>query len=102
MDVDRCVLPGPQGFRGLRWAPGPFWEVMVRLSHFSTSGRPFLLYVGLAHMHVPLAGMPPSAGPRGHRPYSAGLREMDHLVGRIKDTVDLVGKNNTFLWFTGG
>ncbi|XP_006061961.2 arylsulfatase G isoform X2 [Bubalus bubalis] len=67
----------------------------------STSGRPFLLYVGLAHMHVPLAGTPPSAGPRGQRPYSAGLREMDHLVGRIKDTVDLVGKNNTFLWFTG-
>ncbi|XP_027374975.1 arylsulfatase G isoform X2 [Bos indicus] len=67
----------------------------------STSGRPFLLYVGLAHMHVPLAGTPPSAGPRGQRLYSAGLREMDHLVGRIKDTVDLVGKNNTFLWFTG-
>ncbi|XP_059733944.1 arylsulfatase G isoform X4 [Bos taurus] len=67
----------------------------------STSGRPFLLYVGLAHMHVPLAGTPPSAGPRGQRLYSAGLREMDHLVGRIKDTVDLVAKNNTFLWFTG-
>ncbi|XP_055264724.1 arylsulfatase G isoform X3 [Moschus berezovskii] len=67
----------------------------------STSGRPFLLYVGLAHMHVPLAGTPPSADPRDQRPYSAGLREMDRLVGRIKDTVDLLGKNNTFLWFTG-
>ncbi|KAM9748760.1 arylsulfatase G isoform 1-T5 [Dama dama] len=67
----------------------------------STSGRPFLLYVGLAHMHVPLAGTPPSAGPGSLRPYSAGLREMDRLVGRIKDTVDLAGKNNTFLWFTG-
>ncbi|XP_043301866.1 arylsulfatase G isoform X3 [Cervus canadensis] len=67
----------------------------------SASGRPFLLYVGLAHMHVPLAGTPPSAGPGSLRPYSAGLREMDRLVGRIKDTVDLTGKNNTFLWFTG-
>uniref|UniRef100_A0AC11EMN2 Arylsulfatase G n=1 Tax=Ovis aries TaxID=9940 RepID=A0AC11EMN2_SHEEP len=67
----------------------------------STSGRPFLLYVALAHMHVPLARTPPSAGSRGQRPYSASLQEMDHLVGRIKDAVDLVGKNNTFLWFTG-
>ncbi|XP_065766774.1 arylsulfatase G isoform X5 [Muntiacus reevesi] len=67
----------------------------------SASGRPFLLYVGLAHMHVPLAGPPPSAGPGSLRPYSAGLREMDRLVGQIKDTVDLAGKNNTFLWFTG-
>ncbi|XP_070336198.1 arylsulfatase G isoform X8 [Odocoileus virginianus] len=67
----------------------------------STSGRPFLLYVGLAHMHVPLTRTPLSAGPRSLRPYSAGLREMDRLVGRIKDTVDLEGKNNTFLWFTG-
>ena len=99
--VHRCVLPGPQGFRALCWAPGPFWGVMVRLSHFSTSGRPFLLYVALAHMHVPLARMLPSAGSRGQRPYSASLQEMDHLVGRIKDAVDLAGKNNTFLWFTG-
>ncbi|KAM7232697.1 hypothetical protein CapIbe_017458 [Capra ibex] len=67
----------------------------------STSGRPFLLYVALAHMHVPLARMLPSAGSRGQRPYSASLQEMDHLVGRIKDAVDLAGKNNTFLWFTG-
>ncbi|XP_069398412.1 arylsulfatase G isoform X8 [Ovis canadensis] len=67
----------------------------------STSGRPFLLYVALAHMHVPLARTPPSAGSRGQRPYSASLQEMDHLVGRIKDAVDLAGKNNTFLWFTG-
>lgn len=95
------MLPGPQGSRGLRWAPGPFWGVTARLSRFSASGRPFLLYVGLAHMHVPLAGTPPSAGPGSLRPYSAGLREMDRLVGRIKDTVDLTGKNNTFLWFTG-
>ncbi|XP_024616748.1 arylsulfatase G isoform X3 [Neophocaena asiaeorientalis asiaeorientalis] len=68
----------------------------------SASGRPFLLYVGLAHMHVPLSRTLPSAEPGGRRPYSAALREMDSLVGQIKDKVDLTAKNNTFLWFTGG
>ncbi|XP_066877265.1 arylsulfatase G isoform X2 [Kogia breviceps] len=67
----------------------------------SASGRPFLLYVGLAHMHVPLSRNPLSAEAGGRRPYSAALREMDSLVGRIKDKVDLTAKNNTFLWFTG-
>ncbi|XP_023986085.1 arylsulfatase G isoform X2 [Physeter macrocephalus] len=67
----------------------------------SASGRPFLLYMGLAHMHVPLSRNLLSAEPGGRRPYSAALREMDSLVGRIKDKVDLTAKNNTFLWFTG-
>ncbi|XP_059989832.1 arylsulfatase G isoform X2 [Lagenorhynchus albirostris] len=67
----------------------------------SASGRPFLLYVGLAHMHVPLSRTLLSAEPGGRRPYSAALREMDSLVGHIKDKVDLTAKNNTFLWFTG-
>ncbi|KAM4822089.1 arylsulfatase G isoform X4 [Urocitellus parryii] len=63
----------------------------------SASGRPFLLYVGLAHMHVPLA----VAGPRGQSLYRAGLREMDNLVGQLKDKVDHTAKENTLLWFTG-
>ncbi|XP_057392943.1 arylsulfatase G isoform X2 [Balaenoptera acutorostrata] len=67
----------------------------------SASGRPFLLYVGLAHMHVPLSRNLLSAEAGGRRPYSAALREMDSLVGQIKDKVDLTAKNNTFLWFTG-
>ncbi|KAM9045854.1 arylsulfatase G isoform 1-T1 [Megaptera novaeangliae] len=67
----------------------------------SASGRPFLLYVGLAHMHVPLSRNLLSAEAGGRRPYSAALREMDSLVGQIKDKVDLTSKNNTFLWFTG-
>ncbi|KAK1331203.1 hypothetical protein QTO34_009152 [Cnephaeus nilssonii] len=62
----------------------------------SASGRPFLLYVGLAHMHVPLTRTPLAADP-----YAAGLREMDSLVGQIKDTADRTAKGNTFLWFTG-
>nr|XP_012309264.1 arylsulfatase G isoform X2 [Aotus nancymaae] len=67
----------------------------------STSGRPFLLYVGLAHMHVPLPVTQLPAAPRSGRLYGAGLREMDGLVGQIKDKVDRTAKENTFLWFTG-
>ncbi|KAM4844111.1 arylsulfatase G isoform 3-T3 [Thomomys bottae] len=67
----------------------------------STSGRPFLLYMGLAHMHVPLSVTQSSANPGSQRPYRAALQEMDHLVGQIKDKVDHTAKENTFLWFTG-
>lgn len=68
---------------------------------FSASGRPFLLYVGLAHMHVPLTVAGPLANPRGPGPYRAGLREMDGLVGRIRDHVDRTARGDTLLWFTG-
>ncbi|XP_078294364.1 arylsulfatase G isoform X4 [Panthera onca] len=67
----------------------------------SASGRPFLLYVALAHMHVPLSATRLSADRRGRRPYGAALREMDRLVGQIKDKVDRTARENTFLWFTG-
>uniref|UniRef100_A0A8C0YTQ3 Arylsulfatase G n=1 Tax=Canis lupus familiaris TaxID=9615 RepID=A0A8C0YTQ3_CANLF len=71
------------------------------IQHASASGRPFLLYMGLAHMHVPISRTQLSADLRGRRPYGAGLREMDSLVGQIKDKVDRTAKENTFLWFTG-
>ncbi|XP_077636560.1 arylsulfatase G isoform X2 [Crocuta crocuta] len=71
------------------------------IHHASASGRPFFLYVGLAHMHVPLSGTRLSTDPRGRGPYGADLREMDNLVGQIKDKVDRTAKENTFLWFTG-
>uniref|UniRef100_A0A8B9R3H4 Arylsulfatase G n=1 Tax=Anas platyrhynchos TaxID=8839 RepID=A0A8B9R3H4_ANAPL len=59
----------------------------------SDSGRPFFLYVALAHMHVPLeVSVPP-----GSDVYGAALREMDALVGRLRR---LAGPN-TLLWFTG-
>lgn len=77
------------------------WRVTSGVFRFSTSGRSFLLYVGLAHMHVPLPRTQRSAHPRGQRLYGAGLREMDSLVGQIKDKVDRTAKENTFLWFTG-
>ncbi|KAM5273362.1 arylsulfatase G [Ctenodactylus gundi] len=65
------------------------------------SKRPFLLYVALAHMHVPISVTQSLANPWGQRPYRAGLREMDSLVGQIKDKVDHTAKGHTFLWFTG-
>lgn len=52
-------------------------------------------------MHVPLSGTRLSTDPRGRGPYGADLREMDNLVGQIKDKVDRTAKENTFLWFTG-
>uniref|UniRef100_A0A8C3BFD4 Arylsulfatase G n=1 Tax=Cairina moschata TaxID=8855 RepID=A0A8C3BFD4_CAIMO len=59
----------------------------------SDSGRPFFLYVALAHMHVPLeVSVPP-----GSDVYGAALREMDALVGRLRR---LAGPD-TLLWFTG-
>ncbi|NXT66251.1 ARSG Arylsulfatase, partial [Chaetops frenatus] len=65
----------------------------------SDSGRPFFLYLALAHMHVPLTPpLPPSPG-RGI--YGASLSEMDALVGRVKEAADSLGKGSTLLWFTG-
>ncbi|XP_045425464.1 arylsulfatase G isoform X1 [Lemur catta] len=71
------------------------------IQHASASGRPFLLYVALAHMHVPLSVTQIQAASGGRRLYGAALREMDSLVGQIKDKVDRTAKENTFLWFTG-
>ncbi|NXW13727.1 ARSG Arylsulfatase, partial [Circaetus pectoralis] len=67
----------------------------------SDSGRPFFLYLALAHMHVPL-GVPPLPPPASGRGiYGASLSEMDALVGRIKQVADSHGKGNTLLWFAG-
>lgn len=64
-------------------------------------GQPFLLYVALAHMHVPLS--PPSYAPNPSEGgvYAASLREMDGLVGAIKNASDASDKENTLIWFTG-
>ncbi|XP_027642764.1 arylsulfatase G isoform X3 [Falco peregrinus] len=66
----------------------------------SDSGRPFFLYLALAHMHVPL-GVPPPPPASGRGIYGAALREMDALVGRIKQVADGHGKGSTLLWFAG-
>nr|XP_020646956.1 arylsulfatase G isoform X3 [Pogona vitticeps] len=70
------------------------------INHSSQKSRPFLLYLALAHMHVPLVS-PKSPQRLPHQdPYGANLQEMDALVGRIKDKIDSM-KEDTFLWFTG-
>ncbi|XP_034049540.1 arylsulfatase G [Thalassophryne amazonica] len=62
-------------------------------------GQPYLLYVALAHMHVPLAPPLPPQAPG--KVYAASLREMDSLVGAIKSTSDETDRDNTLIWFTG-
>lgn len=70
-------------------------------------GQPYLLYIALAHMHVPLAPPLPADAPTAthhqndDRVYGATLREMDSLVGAIKSASDDTDKNNTLIWFTG-
>ncbi|KFU93487.1 Arylsulfatase G, partial [Chaetura pelagica] len=79
-----------------RYAEKAAWFIQ-QASH---SGRPFFLYLALAHMHVPLGVPPPSPG-QSRDIYGAALREMDALVGQIKQVADSHGKGNTLLWFTG-
>ncbi|XP_015501235.1 arylsulfatase G isoform X1 [Parus major] len=77
-----------------------YTEEAVRFIHrASDSGRPFFLYLALAHMHVPLT--PPLPPAPGRSIYGASLSEMDALVGRIKEVADSLGKGSTLLWFTG-
>ncbi|XP_041671500.1 arylsulfatase G isoform X1 [Cheilinus undulatus] len=75
----------------------------VRIIHNARErGQPYLLYIALAHMHVPLAP-PPSqdASSTDSSVYSASLREMDSLVGAVKSASDETDKDNTLIWFTG-
>lgn len=66
-------------------------------------GQPYLLYMALAHMHVPLS--PPvtpdtpstSQNSDDGRVYAASLQEMDSLVGAVKSASD----SDTLIWFTG-
>ncbi|KAI4873484.1 hypothetical protein NFI96_032575, partial [Prochilodus magdalenae] len=63
-------------------------------------GQPFLLYVALAHMHVPLFhyGFPNVTVMDA---YSASLSDMDSLVGSIKLATEAFSMKNTLIWFTG-
>ncbi|XP_073420928.1 arylsulfatase G isoform X2 [Dendrobates tinctorius] len=71
------------------------YQAVTFLMNARRAGRPFFLYVALAHMHVPLspARVSPDRGP-----YEESLREMDQLVGNIRACSD----GNTLVWFTGG
>ncbi|KAL2078087.1 hypothetical protein ACEWY4_025772 [Coilia grayii] len=81
----------------------------VKILHSARERKqPFLLYVALAHMHVPLAPPDVDVGlgvgeeeEEGEGVYAATLREMDRLVGVIKATSDLLDKENNLILFTG-
>lgn len=64
-------------------------------------GRPYFLYIALAHMHVPLAPPPGASATNDNKVYTASLREMDSLVGAIKGVSDETDRENTLIWFTG-
>lgn len=79
-----------------------YTEKAIQFIHSaSKSGHPFFLYLALAHMHVPLVLAEPPWNLSCPDPYGASLREMDALMGQIKDKTDRTAKENTFLWFTG-
>ncbi|XP_017273905.1 arylsulfatase G [Kryptolebias marmoratus] len=65
-------------------------------------GQPYLLYVALAHMHVPLAPPFSPDTPAARSPsdgaYTASLRDLDGLIGALKTASD---NDNTLIWFTG-
>ncbi|XP_071987874.1 arylsulfatase G [Engystomops pustulosus] len=69
-------------------------QALTFIREAKSRGRPFFLYVALAHMHVPLSSA--HIGPE-HDPYRASLREMDRLVGRIWANAD----GDTLIWFSG-
>ncbi|XP_077958674.1 arylsulfatase G isoform X2 [Gasterosteus aculeatus] len=63
-------------------------------------GRPYLLYMALAHVHVPLTP-PPAPDASGADVFAASLREMDRLVGAVKSASDTADKDDTLILFTG-
>ncbi|KAK5623992.1 hypothetical protein CRENBAI_021882 [Crenichthys baileyi] len=63
--------------------------------------RPFLLFFSLAHIHTPLFTTPAFAGKSRHGRYGDNLEEVDWIIGKITETVDLLGlANNTLMHFT--
>ncbi|KAM6469471.1 arylsulfatase G isoform 4-T5 [Liasis olivaceus] len=79
-----------------------YTEKIIHFIHYaSQKGLPFFLYVALAHMHVPLVLSEPPWNQSCQDPYGTYLKEMDALVGQIKDATDSTAKEHTFLWFTG-
>ncbi|XP_073758260.1 arylsulfatase D isoform X1 [Callorhinus ursinus] len=63
--------------------------------------RPFLLFVSLLHVHIPLVTTKQFLGKSRHGLYGDNVEEMDWLVGEILKAVEVNGlKNMTFTYFT--
>ncbi|KAM3860099.1 arylsulfatase G [Diretmus argenteus] len=86
-----------------------YQSTALRIIHNARErGQPYLLYIAMAHMHVPLAPSPPPDGaplsfdhPESNKVYAASLQEMDRLVGAVKSASDDTDRDNTLIWFTG-
>ncbi|KAI1896650.1 hypothetical protein AGOR_G00096950 [Albula goreensis] len=79
-----------------------YTQTAIRIIRSSRErGKPFFLYVALSHMHVPLSPGVPLAQEDPGLIYATSLREMDGLVGAIKNASDYYDKDNTLIWFTG-
>uniref|UniRef100_A0A2R9CPM4 Arylsulfatase L n=1 Tax=Pan paniscus TaxID=9597 RepID=A0A2R9CPM4_PANPA len=62
---------------------------------------PFLLFVSFLHVHIPLITMENFLGKSLHGLYGDNVEEMDWMVGRILDTLDVEGlSNSTLIYFT--
>ncbi|XP_075395043.1 arylsulfatase D-like [Tenrec ecaudatus] len=67
----------------------------------SNKHRPFLLFVSLLHVHLPLVSTPRFLGKSRHGAYGDNVEEMDWMVGEILRALEEHGlKNNTFTYFT--
>ncbi|XP_045712115.1 arylsulfatase D-like [Phyllostomus hastatus] len=63
--------------------------------------RPFLLFVSLLHVHIPLVSTGSFAGRSRHGPYGDNVEEMDWLVGQLLQALEEHGlRNKTFTYFT--
>ncbi|XP_036603785.1 arylsulfatase D-like isoform X2 [Trichosurus vulpecula] len=63
--------------------------------------RPFLLFVSLLHVHIPLVTTKQFLGKSKHGLYGDNVEEMDWIVGKILNAIEKEGlKNTTFIYFT--
>ncbi|XP_029786064.1 arylsulfatase E isoform X1 [Suricata suricatta] len=63
--------------------------------------RPFLLFVSFLHVHTPLITTEKFHGKSAHGLYGDNTEEMDWMVGKILDTLDMEGlTNSTLVYFT--
>ncbi|XP_032973404.1 arylsulfatase D isoform X2 [Rhinolophus ferrumequinum] len=63
--------------------------------------RPFLLFVSLLHVHIPLVTTKEFLGKSQHGLYGDNVEEMDWLIGRILNALEERGlTNTTFTYFT--
>ncbi|XP_060038681.1 arylsulfatase D-like [Erinaceus europaeus] len=63
--------------------------------------RPFLLFLALPHVHLPLVTAGPFLGSSQHGRYGDSVQEMDGLVGDVLNALDANGlTNTTFTYFT--